>query len=359
MKIALITESITYSGASKMLVNLANYLVGKDHVVYIITVDGKVSSQKINDKINMQKIMDKESNNWLVRNTFGTISKIYSLQKLSKKFDLDCMLSFGDALVVPLILSKFTNKAKIIVSERVDPYNCEGLMDKVKRYLYKWSDGMIFQTNGAKEYYREKFNKQGIVIPNPVIKKDIPDRYEGIRENRIVSVGRLEIKQKRQDILIKALPSIIKEYPEIILDIYGDGNDKEALLELVSNLEITKNVKFHGVSNNVYNSILKSKVFVLSSDYEGIPNALIEAMSIGLPVVSTDCSPGGARLLIKNFTNGLLVTKGNIDELSKAVLYMLDNYDEANRMGLKAKSVLQDYEEDRIFGLWCKYLSQF
>jgi glycosyltransferase involved in cell wall biosynthesis len=254
---------------------------------------------------------------------------------------------------------KFT-KTKVLISERTDPNRKKGkdsFLFKVIEYLVNTADAFVFQTEGARSYYPKEVITKSIVIPNPVVNKNIPKQYQGGREKVIVNVARLTIYQKRQDVLIKAFSKVLSKYPDYRLRLYGDGPDEFVLKKLVKELNIIDNVLFMGVSHDVYNDIRKAALFVLSSDFEGIPNALLEAMSMGLPCISTDCSPGGARLLIKENENGLLVPTGDPDKLAKAMEYILSHPTEASKMSNKALEVVDEYAEGRIYAEWESFIN--
>lgn len=358
MNVLLMMSDINYSGAPKILVWLANKLINESNNVSILTIYAPPRGQKIDEKVKCTCLNINQSKNWMIRNTVQMlfIAKKFISYFRDNKFDV--VISFADTPGILLLVLKKVLKVKVIVSERGDPYTKESSMDDLRKRFYGLADGIVFQTEDAKNYFNEKIKQKSIVIPNPVVNNKIPPKYKGVREETIVSVGRLDIFQKRQDVLIKAFALISKKYSNIGLVLYGDGPDREKLVQLTQEMGLSGRITFAGITNTVYESIRKAKLFVLSSDYEGIPNALIEAMSIGLPVVSTDCSPGGAKMLIKNYKNGILVPRGDISELAKSMAYILDNPEEAETMGDNALNILDKYEENRIFTIWSDFLKE-
>ena len=151
---------------------------------------------------------------------------------------------------------------------------------------------------------------------------------------------------------------VLKKHPDYILKFYGDGPDEEKMKEYAASLDIDKSVVFCGVSKQVLKDISKSEIFVLSSDYEGIPNALLEAMSIGLPCVSTDCSPGGARMLINSGENGLIVPCGDASALADAICKMIEDRDFAIKCGKEALKVRERFSKEKILDAWENYLAK-
>jgi glycosyltransferase involved in cell wall biosynthesis len=183
------------------------------------------------------------------------------------------------------------------------------------KYLYKKADGFVFQTEDAAKYFEGIIKCDSKIIPNPINPKFIKEPYKGEREKNIVTVGRLE-SQKNQKMLIEAFGKIESKYPEYSLLIYGDGSKKEELQDLIKEKGLENKVILKGKIDDVENVIDKAKMFVLSSDYEGMPNALMEAMALGLPCISTDCPCGGPRYLMENGKSGLLVPVGNSDAMA-------------------------------------------
>ena len=162
--------------------------------------------------------------------------------------------------------------------------------------------------------------------------------------------------QKRLDVLIDAF-EIIHPYFELYkLNIYGDGPDKCWLEEYIRNKDLQKFVIMRGVTNNTLDILSKSKMLILTSDFEGIPNILIEAMQVGIPIVSTDCSPGGARLLIQNTENGFLVERGNPKAISECVKILLEDKSCQQSFSQKSRKSLFRFSEPVIEKTWLTYL---
>jgi GalNAc-alpha-(1->4)-GalNAc-alpha-(1->3)-diNAcBac-PP-undecaprenol alpha-1,4-N-acetyl-D-galactosaminyltransferase len=356
MKVLLVMPDMSYGGAPKMLTGLANALAAKSYDVTILTYYSKIIYQDVDNNIE-QLCMDLPlHSSWLIRNVYQKLPVVRYLIKLTNKEKYDVQITFGDVSSLDLVMAKLFTKSKVIISERGDPSSPRTKADKIRKKLYGFADGFVFQTEGAKEFYSLNIQKKGKVIPNPVIKKDVPRVYVGKRKEEIVSVGRLDIFQKRQDILLEAFSIISSKHPNVRIKFYGDGEDKKTLEKLAEKLKISDQIIFAGVSDNIYNSIKSAQLFVLSSDFEGIPNALMEAMSIGLPVVSTNCRPGGAALLIENNKNGLLVPQRDIKALAEAIDYMLVNRTEAEIMGRNAMKIVEKYSEEKIYSEWEEYL---
>jgi len=142
------------------------------------------------------------------------------------------------------------------------------------------------------------------------------------------------------------------EYKQYRVEIYGAGELKEELQKQIDENNLTHQVFLMGACSNVIEKIKNAALFVLTSDYEGMPNALMEAMALGIPCISTDCRPGGARELIKSGEEGLIVPCNNAEKLKAALIQMLDNQFAAEKMGEKAKDKMKNFAPEIIYSRW-------
>ena len=162
--------------------------------------------------------------------------------------------------------------------------------------------------------------------------------------------------QKRQDIAIEVICKLKKEIPDIVLNFYGSGPDEEKIKRMAEEKGVLSNVVFHGKIMDVCEKLLENDMFLLTSDYEGIPNTLIEAMMVGMPCISTDCSPGGAALLIEENKNGILVPMGDTEAIKDAIIKFSTDADFARQCGENAKNVSERFEPEKIIGQWNSYI---
>lgn len=334
-------------GAQKILTFVANQLSALGEDVTILSYASKKPNFDIAKNVNYISGED-----YKYKGVFKHIAKISTINDAIKKSNPSIIIAFAP---IPAILSIFAtigNKTPVVFCERGDPSRFKSLVYRIKFYPLRFSNWHVFQTENAKALYSKRVQKNSSVIPNPITFEFKKAPLFNERNNEIAFVGRFDIVQKRQDLMLLAFSELIKYYPNIKLVFYGEGDDMESIKKLASSLDLNEKVAFAGKVNNIEEKIRFSRMFVLTSDFEGIPNALIEAMSVGLPCVSTDCSPGGARLLIKNKINGLLVPPNDCESLVSAMRYMLDNPTKSQRMGECAQNIYKDYSSDKIAGLW-------
>lgn len=353
-KILIFADKISLSGASKIIAWIVNRLSQNKINVTLITYLPIKDQRSIDPKVE-RIILDIPRNNRFSRG----VLIIKKLRNIIKKEKFDLCIGFLPTECLYLQIATIFLKNKILVCERSDPYFERSCMANIGRFFYRFANGAVFQTSEAKDYFPVSLKEKSVVIPNPAFSSKKPIIPYSNRENIIVTSGRLYIKQKRQDILLNAFSKVCEWDENVILKIYGDGPDREKLVRLSKELDIFNRVIFEGNVNNVESLIGNSKVFVLTSDYEGIPNAIIEAMQQGVPVVTTDCSPGGARALIENGIDGSIVPIRDIDGIAMKVKSILSDQSIAEtyiKNGLKIK---ERCSEDKIFSMWLQYLDTF
>ena len=192
------------------------------------------------------------------------------------------------------------------------------------------------------------------MICNPLT-ATLPDRYLGDREKCIVNFCRF-VSQKNLSLLIKAFAEVHKVYPDYELILYGDGQEKDNLVQLAKELKVDGCVRFPGHSNNIHQDILKASMFVSSSDYEGISNSMLEAMAIGLPTICTDCPPGGAKDTIRTGENGVIVPVGDVSEMAIAIKRVISDKDFAEKLSKNGSLLKNELQIDKIAWKWLDYI---
>lgn len=270
----------------------------------------------------------------------------------------DCAVMFGpDPLPnLALTISKF--KGKVIECERGDIDARNPLFKLILKRYTRRSDMAIFQIPGAIKGYGYSLPPRVVVIPNPCGQSPTLKRDIKRVDNTIVSAGRLVIEKGFAE-LIEAFSFISEKHPDVILRIYGEGEERVALEHLIESLNLSDRVFLPGAIPDIGPMIVNARLFVLSSYFEGLPNTLIEAMSIGVPIVASDCTPGGARFLTKNGTiGGILVNRKSVDALAQGIDWMLDNPCEAEKLGYRGKIVTSEFNPSIISHQWIETFSE-
>lgn len=250
-------------------------------------------------------------------------------------------------------------RGKLILSQRIDPkaeYQGKPWLLFQCLTFFRGADAVVFQTQEEMDFFPVPIKKKGTVIPNPV-RQDLPLPYEGKRRKIIVNFCRLE-PQKNLPLLIKAFAGLGKEGEDYDLRIYGKGPLRESLEKMVESLGMSDRVKILPFSSRIHEEIRDMSMFVSSSDYEGISNSMLEAMAIGLPCICTDCPAGGARLVIRDGENGLLVPTGDRAALTEAMRRLIRNPVAAEKLGRNASRIRLEFSSEQICGQWEKLMRQ-
>lgn len=347
MKIFMLIKWLHNSGAPKMFMWLANSLAERGHEVLVCTYQNQYEGT-LSPLVMHVDFSDEEQ---------GFFGRIKRIRGIVKEFDADVSISFLLDANVYNMFACYGLRTKSIVCERNDPFKSHYWKLKFWKPWFRLADGAVFQLPKVAEYY-SCIKGETAVIPNPIMKRsEVTSLPFADRRNLIVTHGRLDIEQKRQDVLIKAFAILHKDYPDYKLSIYGGGEvkDRIRLEEMINMLHLAGVVKLEGESLHPEECIKDAKIWVITSDFEGIPNALIEAMTIGMPCVATDCSPGGARLLIDEGRNGFVVPRGDHKAVYRKMKYLIEHPNEADQIGKAASFIAEKFAPEGIINQWEEY----
>lgn len=291
----------------------------------------------------------------------GTTNLLKNLLWMRKFYreNADAVLSFLAPYNIVTLLATLGGKQTVIVADRNDPrfVPSQWPVRKLRDFLYRFADGVIVQTKHNQVYFSKAVREKSTIIYNPVDlgeKAGLALRSE--KGKRIVSVGRL-MPQKNQIMLLEAFARVRQHYPEHSLTIYGEGPYRETLEAKIAQLGLQEWVFLPGSVKDVHDRIADAELFVMSSNYEGMPNALIEAMCLGLPVISTAVS--GATDLIRSGENGLLVDCGDADALAEAMEQLLGSEEKRETFGQEAVKLNDQLKIGDITQQWLDAVEHF
>lgn len=356
-RILFITDTFGYGGAEKQLAFIAEGLVTRGHYVGIcnLNIRGSHEGQRAIDSRVEMYVSTIEYRNTVVSN-YDFSAFIY---KTAKAFHPDLIVGFKQLGCYAVFVGKILHIPSV-VSERADPYRAylkASLPLRIKLWLTNQADGGVFQTEQAKAFFGKRLQGRATVIPNPVfIKRVIPEPEYSKLPRTIVSLGRIDNHQKRLDVMLNAFSIFHSSHSDYTLKLYGNGEDEDVVKQWIIEKGLSQCVRMMGVSNDSIRDISKEGIFLITSDFEGISNSLLEAMACGLPVVSTDHTPGGARMLINDGENGLLAPVGDPDAIAQALTRYADDPFLAEKCGRKAKDVLVRFAPNHILDMWEEYL---
>lgn len=351
MKLLFVTESLGAGGAERVISNLTNYLVENNDIEIVINTNEVF--YEINKKIKINYLC--KSNIKFVK-FCEKVLRVYNLRKIIKKVKPDVLVSFLPKPSYRSIIASFGLKHKLIISERNNPESeYDNIIKKALTfYLYKRVDGIVFQTLGQKKFFNKIKFKKNIIIPNSLKNEFISEQHLK-KENTILNVGRL-CSQKNQLLLIESFYEVYKKHPDYKLKIYGSGTLKQELMEKIEKLDLKKVVYIYPPIDKIKKEMLLSKIFVLSSNYEGLPNCLIEAMSCGTACISTNCPCGGPKELINDGINGMLFNVGQKEELIEKINYLIENEELRKSIENEAKKIKEKFNPFVINKKWESFI---
>lgn len=375
MKITFVTSTLTSGGAERVISLLANNFSERGYEVEMIALTS-ISPDYYSLNPNVKFIhADKVSKG-------GLLGELWWFRRHIKKEQPDVVIAFMEAVYEFVLLALLGTKVPVISSERLDPALISWPRKVLRWLLLPTTTAHVVQTQHIKQYYNQRIQKKTHIIYNPVNEKVFQVKVDGLkvkegeevkgdrlkvkdgvevkgeglkikdeRLNRIISVGRL-YPQKNQKMMIEAFAKIAPKFPEWSLVIYGEGYLREDLESLVERLKVKDKVLLPGRCETVIEEVAKSKVFCLSSDYEGMSNAMIEALCVGTPVISTKVS--GTDELIRDGENGLLVDIGDTEGLAQAFERLLSNQELREQLGKEGQKLATQFKTDTIVDQWEK-----
>lgn len=355
-KIVFYINNLGKGGAQRVIVNLAEHLVKKHYQVTIVTTTNMEQEYTISDNIKRvySDITEEEITSNRIKNF---VKRFCKLRNIWKQEDAAVIVSFIGKNNFMALLTAFGLHIPVITSVRGEPR--EEYYDALHRLLAKTlmglSSGIILQTPDARDYFPKWIQKKSIILDNPLNLDFIDEYYEGPRKNEIVTVGRLD-SNKNQKLIIDAFCQIAGKFPEVNLILYGEGEDREWLMDYAKKTMYASQIFLPGTIRNVKKRIQKSKIFVLSSNTEGMPNSLLEAMALGIPSISTDCPCGGPRMLIKGKENGILVPVGEVEPMAKAMKKLLTDEELWKKYSRNSYKISQELHPDKVNKKWEEYL---
>ena len=240
-------------------------------------------------------------------------------------------------------------KIPIVVSERNDPRHDgrgKGMLALCDA-LYKTARAVVFQTKAEQACFSEAVKAKGVIIPNPVSTEGVSRREpEGFH---VVTAGRLA-EQKNQKMLMDAMALVRREIPEASCTIYGEGELRQELESYVREKGLADTVFLPGHALDIHKKIADASAFVLTSEYEGLPNALIEAMMLGIPCVTTDY-PGSEEVVADGVT-GLIVLRRDAEALAKKLIALARDRELGENLGEKARQEAEKYRTENVIVQW-------
>lgn len=345
MKFVFLMWHRSYGGAERSISLLSSQLVKAGQEVHIVQMMKKEDEYPIDEHVKIH--VNYRKKDFVEKIRFIRTLRFIFWQPIMmvRKLKADIVVPVLDGMDDRAFWATRFSTSKLVMAIRNNP--SESPKEKVirwKRNFFCFCADAIFVQNEGQASYFPKFMKRKIfAVPNIIeetfFRIQISPKYK-IR--RFITAGRLH-PQKNQQLLIRAFKKMILETKneDAVLLIYGAGGQEDCLKSLIEELEMKNRVFLKGRSNALTEEYAKADAFILSSNYEGSPNALLEAMAAGLPCISTNC-PYGPADYIKNGINGLLVPTDNLDALTEAMKCFLMDFDYAKELGKRAKEFMRE-----------------
>lgn len=333
MKIVFVVPDMAGGGSERVISLLANEFVKQGLETAILSFAGRQQAYPLDERV--ETVSAGEASGGSLKVRLERLAFMRNYFKRNRGCYIFSFSTYGTGFVV---LSTIFQHRKMLVSERIDPRSCDH--KTYRDFFYGFAYRLVCQTQEAVTCFPKRLQKKACVISNP-LDESVPDPFTGTRKKRITNVGRLEA-QKNHKLLIEAFEIFSEDYPEYTLDIYGKGILENELKQLVKKKGLEGKVIFHGFCSNAREEIRDSSMFVLSSDYEGISNSMLEALAMGLPVISTDCPIGGSKMFIKDGENGLLVPMKDVNRLAGAMKRIAGDFELSEKLSNNAIKIRKE-----------------
>ena len=360
MHIALIISSLACGGAERALVLIAEGFIKRGHKVSVVTIAGTERDfYKIPDGVYRLFLNLAKDSPTLIHALWNNLYRFWVMRQAIHSLQPDVVISFMCSTNILTLLSLTKTVYPVIVSEQIDPKTTafdRNWWGKLRRIAYPLAAKVISVSQGVNEYFEWLPESKRIVIYNPLqpIKDEkgkisLPQNADP-NKKWAISMGRLDY-QKNFELLLSAFHKIVDKHPDWQLLIFGEGELRPKLEELIANLGLTNQAFLPGITDDPISILKKSELFVLSSRFEGLPAVLFEALACGLPVISTDC-PSGPREIIRDGIDGVLVPTEDVSALATTMDRLMSDEEERKRLAERAPEGSSRFSLDVITKKW-------
>lgn len=362
LKLALVIHSLAGGGAERVMSLLANAWAARGIDVSLVTIGPTTGDTYELDRgirrigLDLMGVSDGP-----VAALLNNMRRVRRLRAVMRELQPDVLVSFLSTTNALSVLAARPLKLPVIVSERIWP-GADGIGRAwrcLRKYAYRRATLVVSQTHRTAQWLKEEIPGASVeVVANPVqveCQKSVDEVVEKMLAscagyNLVLAAGRLSA-QKGFDLLIRAFAPLVRERPNWMLVIFGEGEERDSLYRLCRELNVADRVLMPGFSVALHVVMRRTQLFVLPSRYEGMPNALAEAMACGTPCISFDCPTGPAEL-ISDGRNGLLVPAGDIFALSSAMDRLMRDERLRESLGSAARESMKVYSMDNVLNRW-------
>lgn len=360
-KIAFHLNCLEQGGAERVVTNLANQFAGQGYEVLIATEWYGENEFQTDPRVRRVHVGLREADHHRHR-LVQFLLRVKYLRQFLKEEKPDILIPFARKALYRGLMAAYFDKTPVLISIRTDPAgHYEEKSDKIQiPLLFPRADGCVFQTEGAREFFAPRLQKNSRIILNPIHPKYIGVPRPETRNKTVVQSGRL-VDFKNQPMLIRAFVEVHKKHPDYDLKIYGgdsfDGT-KEILEALIAENQAQDYIHLMGASDTLEKDLVDAALFAFTSDWEGLPNALMEAMALGLPIVATDCPCGGPRTIMTDGVDGLLIPIKDQRALEDGINRLIEDPELAERLGREARKIADRANGEAVFAQWKDYIEE-
>lgn len=357
MRILFYISTIKAGGAARVMTNLANQLADdpiEKNEIYLLTNFSGENEYELSNKVIRYTIDLYETDENRIKKN---IRRCRIIRRWVKQIIPDIVVSFMSENDARNYFATRGLCVHTVMSVRNDPAILfRGILkNKLFKYIYSHADGVVFQTEDARKWFGSSFRTYNRIIMNQTAKKFYEEERNSYPQG-IVTLGSF-LPKKNHMLLIRAFSKVADEVSDDLW-IYGNGKLKEDYISLIIELNLQQRVHLCDFSKEPHKILANAKLFVLSSDHEGMPNVLLEALACGVPTISTDCPCGGPRMIIKNRENGILVPISDVDALAEAMREVLLDENLQKSMSLNARKDAAQFKPDIVYHEWLDFLKK-
>ena len=361
MKISFLIMDIRAGGAEKVLSVLVNGLSSLGHETSVICLNGDRNAHffSLSPSVRIIALNRWPSVNHVIcGKLIRDWSRISILSSAIKQEQPDVLVSFLSNMNIYGAWAALLCKVPHIACERNSPWHKPDHPQKRRKrdLAFSISRGCVFQTTQVRDYFPNHVKRRSMVIPNPVVLTCLPLDENIARDKVIISVGRYE-KQKNQKMLIDSFFLFQKRFPDYRLVMYGmDYGLKSELSHYAKQIGIGDKVVLNDPVKNIHEKVRTASLFALTSNYEGMPNALAEAVALSVPCVATDCRSGGPAFVLNHEKRGLLAPVGDVTRFAEAMVRLIEDHSLWQEMAQSGKGLVSELSMNQYVKKWDTYL---
>lgn len=358
MRILIVADKLI-GGAGNVAQQLATCFSQQEDNTVFLLIDASDKPKYDLSKVN---IIDRRIKAVKLRNPIKLITRfVKNTKKLKNTINsckADVIISFLNTISPEILFSQWRSKTPVIVSERSNPYmewEKRGWLDKLKwKVSYRRADKIVYQFANFEPFFKYAYkNNKTCVIPNMIFgdSEDVIIDEDGLNHPvRFAALASLS-PVKRIDMMVDMFATLLNKHSQIELNIYGDGPKRKDLEQQVAQLGVQDHVHFHGHILNTHENLCKNDILLLTSEREGFPNAVLDAMKAGLPTVMFKCHEGLGEIIIDG-ENGFLIEQNDKKAFVEKLDYLIENPQELIKMKKQAVAMKQKYRQDLVLGQW-------